>query len=217
MISYIQWQLPKKFKKQGFYTIMIHIKQAIIVEGKYDKIKLESFLDALIIPTNGFRIFKDKETCHLIRALADTVGLLIITDSDTAGFKIRGYLRSITKNSPNVQNIYIPQIAGKEKRKSHPSKEGTLGVEGLDITLLKQILSSQMISYSSDTPKKPITKMDFYQDGLTGTSYSAQKRSLLCNKLNLPQYLSANAMLAVLNAMLTYEEYQQLVHSLEKT
>jgi len=103
----------------------LKLKQAVVVEGKYDKIKLESILDALIIPTNGFRIFKDKETCALLKTLADTVGLLVITDSDVAGFQIRNYIKSVTHNSPNVQNVYIPQIAGKERRK-------TCAVQGRD-------------------------------------------------------------------------------------
>jgi ribonuclease M5 len=194
----------------------LKLKQAVVVEGKYDKIKLESILDALIIPTNGFRIFKDKETCALLKALADTVGLLVITDSDVAGFQIRNYIKSVTHNSPNVQNVYIPQIAGKERRKRVPSKEGTLGVEGLDAELLRELLKKQHVDCGDqEEPVRRITKMDFFEDGLCGGARSAQKRKVLLQKLNLPPYLSANALLDIINVLVSYEEYQQLLTALD--
>lgn len=192
----------------------IKVRQAIIVEGKYDKIKLESFIDGVILPTNGFRIFKDPEKCRMLCTLADTVGLLVMTDSDVAGFKIRNFIRSITKNSPNITNIYIPQIAGKEKRKHAPSKEGTLGVEGLEISLLKKLLEQQQISYQLATPTLPITKLDLYETGLTGADYSALRRRQLLNYFHLPQYLTANSLLPVLNTLISREDYFQLIERL---
>ena len=124
---------------------MLKIDQAILVEGKYDKIKLSSFIDGVILTTEGFRIFKDQEKCDMIKALAETSGLLVITDSDVAGFKIRNFIKSITHNSPKVINLYIPQVKGKEKRKQTASKEGYLGVEGLDVQLLKELLEKHQV------------------------------------------------------------------------
>lgn len=196
-------------------TSKLKVTQAIVVEGKYDKIKLDSFIDGVIIQTDGFRIFKDKEKRALLKVLADTVGLLVLTDSDVAGFKIRNLIKSVTKNSPNVTNVYIPQIIGKEKRKSHPSKEGTLGVEGMDVELLKKLLSEQQISCATvEKPARQITKIDFYNDGLCGGEHSAQKREQLIKALNLPSYLSTNALLPIMNVMLTFDEYQDLIRTL---
>ncbi|MDE6725172.1 MAG: toprim domain-containing protein, partial [Ruminiclostridium sp.] len=115
---------------------MIKVKQAVIVEGKYDKIKLSSVIDGLIITTDGFSVFKNKEKINLIRKLAENQGIIILTDSDSAGFKIRNYIKGCTQKG-NITNIYIPDIFGKEKRKTTPSKEGKLGVEGIPIDVLK--------------------------------------------------------------------------------
>lgn len=186
----------------------IKISKAILVEGKYDKIKLESFIDGLIITTNGFRIFKDKEKRELIKTLCDTVGLIIITDSDVAGFKIRNYIKSITKNSNNITNIYIPQIKGKEKRKTQGSKEGTLGVEGIDVDLLKSIFDKQNIDVSlNDNPSKKITKMDLFEYGFCGRDNSSILRKMLLKKLNLPSYLSANSLLDIINTLISYDDF----------
>ncbi len=186
----------------------IKISKAILVEGKYDKIKLESFIDGLIITTNGFRIFKDKEKRDLIKTLCDTVGLIIITDSDVAGFKIRNYIKSITKNSNNITNIYIPQIKGKEKRKTQGSKEGTLGVEGIDVDLLKDIFDKQNIDVSlDDNPSKKITKMDLFEYGFCGRDNSSVLRKMLLKKLNLPSYLSTNSLLDIINTLISYDDF----------
>lgn len=187
----------------------IKIKQAVIVEGKYDKIKLESLIDALIIETCGFGIFKNKEKCALLRTLANSVGLLIITDSDVAGFKIRNYIKNITKGSANVHHIYIPQIQGKEKRKITPSKEGTLGVEGLDAALLRQLLERENIICEKPLKTtRQITRSDFIEDGLCGGENSSFKRKALLKRLDLPEYMSTNSLLSVINILISYEEYR---------
>ena len=123
---------------------MLHIKQAVIVEGKYDKIKLSSIVDAVIIPTGGFKIFKDKETLKVIRYFAETTGIIILTDSDTAGFKIRSFLKGAVKNG-KIINVYVPDIFGKEKRKTEKSKEGKLGVEGISEKILLEAFQNQGI------------------------------------------------------------------------
>jgi len=185
----------------------IFIKQAIIVEGKYDKIKIGSFVDTLIITSDGFRIFKDKEKLALIREIAKRDGIIILTDSDVAGFKLRSYLKSVAKDA-EIINIYIPQIKGKEKRKPVPSKQGLLGVEGIDINTLKALFEKAgVIGEISNLPKKQITKMDFYQDGFIGKQNSAQKRQELLEFLNLPNYLSTNSLLEIINRIMTTEQY----------
>lgn len=195
---------------------MLKIDKAILVEGKYDKIKLSSFIDGVILTTNGFQIFKDKEKCEMIKVLAETSGLLVLTDSDVAGFKIRNYVKSITKNSPNVINLYIPQIEGKEKRKAQASKEGFLGVEGLDVELLKKLLEQHQVAYTSQEQKRrEITKMDLYEMGFSGNNNSSKKRAKLLKALQLPSHLSANAMIPVLNVLLSYEDFQTISQSIE--
>lgn len=189
----------------------IKVSKAILVEGKYDKIKLESFIDGLIITTDGFKIFKDKEKKSLIKTLCDTVGLIIITDSDVAGFRIRNHIKSITKNSSNITNIYIPQIKGKEKRKTNYSKEGTLGVEGIDINVLKDIFEKQNISTSlNEKNSKLIKKIDLYNHGFCGHDNSSKIRQELLSKLNLPSYISTNSLLDVINVLISYDEFLKI-------
>ncbi|MEE5992145.1 MAG: DUF4093 domain-containing protein [Oscillospiraceae bacterium] len=185
---------------------MLQIKQAIIVEGKYDKIKLDSLVKAVIIPTHGFQIFKDPEKLELIRWYAKTTGILILTDSDRAGFKIRSYLRGSIKEG-TIQNIYIPDIFGKEKRKTKPSAEGKLGVEGIDADILRDAFEKAGVLSQQIEPHEPITKTDLYFAGLSGTNNSAEKRKKFQQSLNLPSVLSANALLEVLNARMTREEF----------
>lgn len=199
-----------------FSMSMLKINQAILVEGKYDKIKLSSFIDGVILTTEGFQIFKNKEKCAMIKTLADTTGLLVITDSDVAGFKIRNFIKSITQNSPNVMNLYIPQIKGKEKRKHMASKEGYLGVEGFDIQLLKELFEQHQVNYQSqEKVTRKITKLDLYEYGFSGTDNSGQKRARLLSVLKLPSHLSANALIPVLNALMSYEEFQKLAQTIE--
>lgn len=194
---------------------MIRLEQAVIVEGKYDKIKLSGVVDGLILQTNGFRIFKDKEKRALIKSLAHGPGIVILTDSDTAGLVIRNFIKSVAGGG-KVTNVYIPQILGKEKRKQQPSKEGTLGVEGMTEQVLLQALERAGIGTCAPKSGRRVTKLDFFEDGLTGKPESARLRGQLLSRLELPGYLSSNALLEVINAMMDYEEYKQLVKQLEE-
>lgn len=193
---------------------MIHIKEAVIVEGKYDKIKLSSIIDAVIIETGGFSIFKDKEQLEMIRKLAMTRGIIIMTDSDGAGFKIRSFLRGALPKD-RVKNVYMPDILGKESRKSEPSKEGKLGVEGIPKeAIIKSLERAGVLFNETSSPTHRITKLDLYEDGLTGGTDSLTLRRSLLAKLGLPARLSANMLVDVLNAMMSYEEYKQAVSGL---
>lgn len=201
---------------------MLKIKQALIVEGAYDKIKLDSIVDTLIVTTDGFKIFSDKQKIDFIRALAGKRGIIVLTDSDRAGFIIRNYIKQGIKES-DIKHAYIPDVFGKEKRKSAPSKEGKLGVEGID----KQIIIDALITAgasvvgeddnSAQTLKtQPITKLDLYNDGFSGAQNSAQKRRALLKHLNLPERISSNMLIGALNSLLSYDEYKDVVKELEK-
>lgn len=179
---------------------MIKISEAIIVEGKYDKIKLSSIVDAVIIITNGFGIFKDTEKLELIRYYAQKTGIIILTDSDAAGRKIRGYIKGAVGNG-KVTNVYIPDIFGKEKRKTKPSSEGKLGVEGVDTQILLEAFRKSGITASDNCRKSDITKLTLYEFGLSGGTHSKELRAKLQKKLGLPQQLSASALIEVLCTM----------------
>lgn len=186
---------------------MLKLKEAVIVEGRYDKIKLKSLVDAPIIETNGFRIFSDKEKQNLIRQIADLRGILVLTDSDGAGFVIRNFLRGVVDKS-KIKHCYIPQIEGKEKRKSQKGKEGLLGVEGVsDEVIINAIKASgaEIIGEREDM-SADITKSDLFYLGLTGAENADKNRKKLLNYLNLPLYLSTNAMLTALNCLYSFEE-----------
>lgn len=186
---------------------MIKIKQAVVVEGKYDKIRLSNIVDAVIIPTNGFMIYKDKETAELIRTFAVTTGIIILTDSDSAGFQIRSRIREIARGG-KVINVYIPDIAGKERRKREASKEGLLGVEGIDDKLLLEAFRKAGVLCEDKPPKTdPITKADLLELGLIGAEGAAGRREELQEKLSLPKRLSANMLLEILNVMYSREEF----------
>lgn len=195
---------------------MIKIDKVIIVEGRYDKIKLSSMIDGIIIETEGFGIFKDKDKQKLIRKLAETKGIAILTDSDSAGFVIRNFITSIVPKE-YITNVYIPDIYGKEKRKDSPSKEGKLGVEGISAEILKEAFKKAGIgvSQSETNERKKITLNDFFDDGLTGDTQSKRKRTDLLKKLDLPERMSTKAMLDILNTFITYDEYKKLVESEE--
>lgn len=195
---------------------MIKIDKVIIVEGRYDKIKLSSMIDGIIIETEGFGIFKDKDKQKLIRKLAETKGIAILTDSDSAGFIIRNFITSIVPKE-YITNVYIPDIYGKEKRKDSPSKEGKLGVEGVSAEILKEAFKKAGIgvSQSETNERKKITLNDFFDDGLTGDTQSKRKRTDLLKKLDLPERMSTKAMLDILNTFITYDEYKKLVESEE--
>lgn len=197
---------------------MLRLKQAVIVEGKYDKIKLSGILDTIIIETDGFGVFKDKEKQRFIRRLAEERGIIIMTDSDSAGFVIRSFLSGITRPE-KITNVYIPDILGKEKRKSAPSKEGKLGVEGMKTEVILEALRKAGVTFEESTssvPRRVVTKTDLFEDGLNGTANSAQKRQKLLEALELPVHMSANAMLKSINAFMTYEDYKQAVKEIEE-
>ena len=195
---------------------MIKIKQAIIVEGKYDKIKLSGIIDAPIIQTDGFGIFKDKELQCLIRNLAEKRGVLVLTDSDSAGFKIRSFIGS-TVDPKNIVHAYIPDIFGKESRKTEPSKEGKLGVEGVsEDIIMKALANAGVLCETAEEPERPITKLDLYELGFTGGLDSAKKRAALLKYYSFPARLSANALVKVLNSITTYDQFLEDVKEIEK-
>ncbi len=194
---------------------MIKTDRVVIVEGKYDKIKLDTILDAVIIETDGFAIFNDKEKQRLIRRLAKTKGLLILTDSDSAGFKIRSFIGGIVPPE-EIKHAYIPDIFGKEKRKTEASKEGKLGVEGIPKEILIDALTKAgvLAEETEETKRRLVTKTDLYEDGLSGREDSATKRKAFLKSLDLPELLSANKLLPIINTFLTYEEYKKAVNDL---
>lgn len=192
---------------------MLKIKEIIIVEGNYDKSKLSTLVDTTIVVTDGFLIFKDKKKCDMIRTLASKHGAIILTDSDSAGFKIRNYLKNILRGC-TVKHAYIPDIKGKEKRKNHHSKEGFLGVEGVSDNIILDSLKRAGFEVDSSTGTKPVTKADFYTDGLTGREDSTERRDKVKRKLGLPGHLSANMLLEVVNRIYTYDDYKKLVSEL---
>lgn len=195
---------------------MIKLKEAIIVEGKYDKIKLSSIVDGLIITTDGFGIFKDKEKRELIKLLAKKRGIIILTDSDSAGFLIRSHIKGFVKEG-EIKNVFVPDIFGKEKRKTAPSKEGKLGVEGISREILESALKKAGIAnlqgQNEGQDKQPqqreVTKTDLFEDGLSGGADSKAKRALLLSQLGLPRRMSTNTLLEAINALYSYEEYKQ--------
>ena len=192
---------------------MIKISQAVIVEGRYDRKKVENILDTLIIETDGFGIFKNKEKQALIRRLADTRGIVVLTDSDAAGFKIRSFLGGIVPPE-KIIHAYIPDVLGKERRKDKPSKEKKIGVEGMKSEIIIEALARAGVMYSvSEKPeeKREVTKNDFYEDGITGTKNSRTKKALLLKKLNLPERLSTNSLLKLINTFMTYDEYKKVI------
>ncbi len=195
---------------------MIKIKQAVIVEGKYDKIKLSGIIDAPIIQTDGFGIFKDKELQQMIRMLAEKRGILVLTDSDSAGFKIRSFIGS-TVDPKTIKHAYIPDIFGKERRKTEPSKEGKIGVEGVSEEVIVQALANAGVLYeNSDEPERPITKLDLYDAGLTGGDNSTEKRAALLKFYALPSRLTTNSLVKVLNCITTYERFLQDLTEIER-
>lgn len=186
---------------------MIKIKQAVIVEGKYDKIRLSNIVDAVIVPVNGFSVYRDRETAELIRYLAKTTGIVILTDSDSAGFQIRNKIKSLARGG-EVIHVYVPDIRGKEKRKRAPSKQGLLGVEGIpDEVILEAFEKAGVSARTTDAPKEPITKADLLELGLVGGENSAARRAELQRRLGLPERLSANMLLEMLNVMFDRERF----------
>lgn len=196
---------------------MYKIKEAIIVEGTYDKIKLSSFIEAIIFVTGGFSVISNKKKLASIKTLAEQTGIVILTDSDSAGFKIRNYIKqSITTGT--VKHAYIPDILGKEKRKSKPGKEGLLGVEGISPEIIIKVLRDAgcVINGESECKKNtdPITKADLYLLGLSGNADSEKKRHTLSRELGMPSKISANMLVSVLNRLMTRDEFSKLCDEL---
>ncbi len=191
---------------------MRRIKEVIVVEGRYDKNTLSQVVDAAILETSGFGIFNDAAKRRLLKTLAETRGLIVLTDSDGAGFLIRNHIRGIV-DPKLVKHAYIPDISGKERRKEKASKEGKLGVEGMRPEVLIEALKRAGATFDdSPAEQRPaqITKADLYAKGLSGREGSAEKRRQLLQKLGLPERMSADAMLDVLNALMDRDSFYRL-------
>lgn len=194
---------------------MIQLTQAVVVEGRYDRIRLASVLDGVILETGGFRIFHDREKMALLRRLARTCGIVVMTDSDAAGFKIRNYLKSAIPDG-KIWHCYIPPVPGKERRKACPSKEGTLGVEGMTDAILLSCLEKSGVVPGKRQPTLGLTKAKLMEDGLYGGPESSLRRKKLLALLELPSYLSAAALIDFLNICCTPEHYRELLLCLDK-
>ncbi|MDO5545150.1 MAG: DUF4093 domain-containing protein [Eubacteriales bacterium] len=194
---------------------MLKIKEAIVVEGRYDKNTLSQIVDAPILETSGFGIFKDKEQMSLLRRVAERRGLIVFTDSDGAGFVIRNHIKSAIPGK-YLKHAYIPDVYGKEKRKSAPGKEGKLGVEGLSPEILLDALrrSGATIEGEDSPGNQGITKQDLMERGLSGGANAGAKRQLLLKRLGLPERMSANAMLQTLNLLCSLEELDAILEQL---
>ncbi len=179
---------------------MIHIKEAIIVEGKYDKERLRQLTDAPILCTHGFALYRSKALLNSIRSFAKSQGVIILTDSDRAGFRIRNYLKTCLDQDCVIKNAYIPSIPGKERRKEKPGKDGLLGVEGMTEEVLNEILKDAATT-TCEAAIQAVSKADFYQDGFSGKPDSSQRRRMLCKVLNLPPNISSNALLELINQL----------------
>ena len=195
---------------------MVRIREAIVVEGRYDKNTLSQIVDAPILQTNGFSIMKDKAQLEFLRCVAEKRGLIIFTDSDGAGFVIRNFLKGAIPNE-YLKHAYIPDVAGKERRKSSPGKEGKLGVEGMKPEVILDCLrraGATLEGENAPVSGNDITKVDMCCMGLSGTPDSRQKRLALIKLLNLPEHMSSNALLQALNVLYTKEEIYRIVDSL---
>ena len=197
-------------------TEKLKIPYPVIVEGKYDRLRLLSVIDAQIITTEGFGIFKRNEKLALFRALAAKGGVIVLTDSDGAGKLIRSHIASAIPKE-KIINLYTPEIFGKEKRKAEPSAEGKLGVEGME----RELLYDLFLPYTdggviSKMNENPLSKTDFYLDGLSGGKDSAARRDEIAKKFGLPTKMTANALLSALKIVATYEEYKSAIEKLTK-
>lgn len=195
---------------------MVKVKEAIVVEGRYDKNTLSQIVDAPILETSGFGIFKDKQQMALLRRIAEVRGLVVFTDSDGAGFVIRNHIKSVIPGK-YLKHAYIPDVYGKEKRKAAPGKEGKLGVEGMTREVILESLRRAGATMEGEAyrPACGITKQDLMELGLSGGPDASAKRLKLLKKLNLPEHMSANAMLQALNLLYTLEELTTIVDAME--
>ena len=195
---------------------MVKIREAIVVEGKYDKNTLSQIVDAPILATAGFGIMKDKAQLSVLRRVAEKRGLIIFTDSDGAGFVIRNYLKGAI-DPRFLKHAYIPDVYGKERRKSAPGKEGKLGVEGMPQEIILEALRRSGATIENTPPLAiyPISKQDLMELGLSGGKFSSERRKMLLKRLGLPEHMSANAMLQTLNLLYTPSELAEIVRDLE--
>lgn len=199
----------------------LKIKEAIVVEGTYDKIKLSSIVDTLIIQTNGFQVFSHEDTVRLIREAAKKTGVIILTDSDKAGFTIRNYVKQGI-DADNIKHAYIPDVFGKEKRKTAPSKEGKVGVEGIEAKTICDALiragatvindDGEEMAKKSET--KLVTKLDLYNDGFTGGPDSFSRRKTLQKLLGFPERMGANMLVEAINSVAGYDSYIEAVEKI---
>ena len=191
---------------------MLDVRQAIVVEGRYDANKLRQLVNAPVFETSGFGVMNDKKLLSLLRRVAEKRGLIILTDPDAAGFVIRNYLRGALPKA-RVLHAYVPDVYGKERRKEKPGKEGKLGVEGMDgETILRALQNAGIQATDSGKAHDPITKYDLYTCGLSGGSGSRARRLRLLKALDLPEHMSANALLQALNVLYDREEFLR-IHS----
>ena len=195
---------------------MVRIQEAIVVEGRYDKNTLSQIVDAPIFETAGFGIFKDKKQMALLRRVAEKRGLIVFTDSDGAGFVIRNHIKSAIPGK-YLKHAYIPDIPGKERRKAAPGKEGKLGVEGMTPEVILQALKNAGATFAGADlpPKSGITKQDLMALGLSGGAEAGKKRQALLKKLDLPEHMSANAMVQALSLLYDLQELTQAVDALD--
>ena len=201
---------------------MIRIHEAILVEGRYDVNTVRQVVDTVVLESGGFRIFNDREQLQLLRRIAATRGLIVLTDSDGAGFVIRNYLKGAL-SSGTVKQAYVPDIAGKERRKRHGSKEGKLGVEGMCPEVILEALRRAGATFEdadntddAASSTAPITKADFYEWGLSGGTDSTQRRAAVLKALDLPTHMTANALLEFINAVGTREEIETVLQQFYK-
>ncbi len=192
---------------------MLKTDRLVIVEGKYDKIKLEGIIDALIIATDGFSVFKDKQKTEFIKNYAKKKGLLILTDSDAAGFKIRNYFSSIVPDE-YILHAYIPDVSGKEKRKEKPSGEGKLGVEGIDDAIITESLKKAGIERSDKKRNNHTSSYDLFALGICGKPDCTAKKLSLLKEMGLPERISNKSLLKYINLNLTKEEFNKIVHKI---
>ena len=190
----------------------LRIQQVIVVEGRYDAAAVNAVVDGLVLTTDGFAIYKDKETQVLLKELGKQRGVILFTDPDAAGFRIRNFLSNLI-GEKNVRQAYVPAVYGKEARKSQPGKEGLLGVEGISAEILKKALLDAGASPAAERAGRAITYTDLYQWGLSGTAGSQEQRFEFLKKLGLPPRLSKKALCQVLNQLYTYEEVMEMVAS----
>lgn len=197
---------------------MYRVKEAIIVEGVYDKIRLSGFIDGIILTTGGFRVFNSRKTQQSIRTLAEKTGVVILSDSDSAGLKIRNFIKQLAPDAV-ILHAYIPEINGKERRKDKASAEGLLGVEGMTEEIIIDAIrkSGATVDDFAGMPRseREITKADMFALGLSGGEGSAEKRAAIAKELGLPSKLSANMLLDVINRLLTYEELCSLTDKIQ--